>query len=356
MSDFTLTPDTYFPHPPVVKDYGIGIVGCGSIVRGAHLPAYRQCGYRVVSCCDIREDNARGAAEEFGIPHWSTRLEDVLDHPEVQIVDLAVHAQQRPELMESIVSHPRKPRAILSQKPFALTYAEAERMVEQCEEAGIVLMVNQQARWAPGHGALKAVIDSGRLGHVFSVLHVCRGWQDDPAAWYVKLKNFNLVDHGIHYIDLSRHFTGRTPLRVKATTATVPGQSAVSPMIFSLLGEYAPGAGLMTTLHFNNIVQVSQSLGRYEWFVDGTEGSAALTWGEMAVAFKNAPGEKHTTPIEGSWFPDAFGGSMGELMQALTDGRPPLTSGRDNLQSLKIALAAVESSETGEAVHITDEE
>ena len=42
---------------------------------------------------------------------------------------------------------------ILSQKPLAPTLAEAERIVEVCEEAGITLMINQQARWAPYHTA-----------------------------------------------------------------------------------------------------------------------------------------------------------------------------------------------------------
>lgn len=356
MSDFTLTRDDYFPNPPTKKDYGIGIVGCGGIIRGAHLPAYRKCGYRVLACCDINAGNARAVAEEFGIPHWSSNLEDVLDNPDVDIVDLAVHAAQRPALMERIASHRRRPRAILSQKPFALSYVEAAHMVAQCERAGIVLMVNQQARWAPGHRALKTTIDSGRLGHVFSVLHVNRGFQDDPSAWYGKVPHFNIVDHGIHYIDLGRHFTGQTPRRVKATTVMAPGQAAVSPMIYSILCEYEPSAQLMTTLHFNNIVSVAETLGRYEWFVDGTEGSAWLSYSELAVAFKSAPGEKHTVPIEGAWFPDAFSGSMGELMQALTDDRVPLTNGRDNLQSLKVALAAVESSETGEAVSVSNEE
>jgi hypothetical protein len=43
---------------------------------------------------------------------------------------------------------------------------------------------------------------------------------------------------------------------------------------------------------------------------------------------------------------------MGELMQAITDGRPPQTSGPDNLSSIAIALAAVRSSEIGEAVEV----
>ena len=89
---------------------------------------------------------------------------------------------------------------------------------------------------------------------------------------------------------------------------------------------------------------------RYEWFVDGTEGSAMVSDTELTVAFKDDPHHKHTYQIEGSWFPDAFGGSMGELMRALNENREPLTSGRDNLNSIKIAYAAVQSSESGESV------
>ena len=61
-----------------------------------------------------------------------------------------------------------------------------------------------------------------------------------------------------------------------------------------------------------------------------------------------------TFPIGGRWFPDAFGGSMGELMQALAERREPETSGRDNLNTLRIAYAAVESSETGQAVSLAE--
>ena len=352
MSDYHLTRDDYFPSPPDDKGYGIGIIGTGGIVRGTHLPAYRNCGYRVLACCDIVEDNARQAAEAFNIPVYSNKMEDVLNHPEVAIIDLAVHATQRLAVIEQIARAPRKPRAILSQKPFAMNYADAARMVELCYEAGIVLMINQQARWAPAHRALKHVIDSGQLGHVYSVTHLLRAFQDHPGSWYVALENFNIVDHGIHYIDLSRYFTGRTPERVKATTVMVPGQAAVSPMIYSILCEYEKSANIMATLHFNNIVQVPGTMSRHEWFVDGTLGSASISNTELVVSFKDSPQSKRVFQIQGSWFPDAFGGSMGELMRALNENREPTTSGRDNLNSIKIAYAAVESSETGHTISL----
>jgi predicted dehydrogenase len=350
MSLTHLRPEEYRPQPPPKHDYGIGIVGCGGIARGAHLPAYRQFGYPVVACCDVREEAARAARAEFDIPFATTRLEELLARPEVAIVDLAVHAEQRRPLVEQIAA---AGKPIFSQKPFAMRWEDACHMVAVCEREGVPLMVNQQARWAPAHRAIKTLIDRGALGHVYSVLHLNRGFQDEPGSWFVRLPNFNIVDHGIHYIDLARYFTGREPLRVKATTTTVPGQTAVSPMIYTITCEYAPEAQVMTTLHFNNII-AARALHRYEWLVDGTEGSLSASQSELVLARKDSPHEKQVFAIQGRWFPDAFGGSMGEMMTALAEGREPLTSGRDNLKTVRIALAAVESSETGQAVTLEE--
>jgi predicted dehydrogenase len=346
-----LRPEEYRPQPPEKKDFGIGLVGCGGIARGAHLPAYRQFGYRVVACCDVQEEAALQAQREFEIPFATTRLEELLARPEVEIVDLAVHANQRRPLVERIAA---AGKPIFSQKPFAMNWEDARHMVDVCARAGVPLMVNQQARWAPAHRAIKLVIEQGVLGHVYSVLNLNRSFQDVPGSWFVALENFNIVDHGIHYIDLGRYFTGRTPVRVKATTTRVPGQEAVSPMIYTINCEYEPEAQVMTTLHFNNIVPTG-ALYRYEWFVDGTEGSLCASSSELVVSFKENPQQKQVFAIQGRWFPEAFGGSMGEMMRALSEGREPQTSGRDNLNSIRIAYAAVESAATGRAVELAQD-
>lgn len=163
------------------------------------------------------------------------------------------------------------------------------------------------------------------------------------------MENFNIIDHGIHHIDLIRYFTARNPVRVKATAVMQPGQAAVSPMIHTILCEFAPDAMLMAMTHFNNIVRAPR-LHRYEWYLDGTEGSAMASHHEVSLAFKDAPDHQQSFPIQGTWFPDAFGGSMGEMMRALNEDREPQTSGRDNLNSIKIAYAAVESARSGNSV------
>ena len=76
MSGFPrLVAEDYRPQPPpddVRRRYGIGIVGCGGIARGAHLPAYKTFDYGVVAACDVIEANARHAAEQFAIPYWAS--------------------------------------------------------------------------------------------------------------------------------------------------------------------------------------------------------------------------------------------------------------------------------------------
>ena len=347
MSLIELAPEEYQPKaPPVAASYGIGIVGAGGIVRGAHLPAYRAFGYRVAGVCDISEHALEQIRAGFDVPFLTTEIDALLERDDVHIIDLAVHASQRRPLVEKIV---KAGKPILSQKPFALTFEDAKYMVDLCGEAGVPLMINQQARWAPSHRAVKILIDRGVVGHVYSIVHVNRSFQDVPGTWYVALKNFNIVDHGIHYIDLSRFFSGRTPVRVKATTTMVPGQAAVSPMIYTILCEYEPQAQLMATLHFNNIVKASTAHD-YAWYIDGTEGSIRASHSEIVVSRADEPHRTHIFKVQGRWFPDAFGGSMGEMMRALSEKREPETSGRDNLNSIKMAEAAVKSSETGEAV------
>ena len=72
------------------------------------------------------------------------------------------------------------------------------------------------------------------------------------------------------------------------------------------------------------------------------------------LSLKSEPETKHVFAIQGKWFPDAFGGSTGQLMRAITEDREPETSGADNLESIKIAYAAVESSRSGRAVELAE--
>ncbi len=321
---------------PSKTDYGIGVIGCGSIMNNAHLPAYKKFGFRVVACCDIREDAAKATAERFGIPRWFTDYRQLLELSEVDIVDIAIHQQGRVEIVQAAA---QAGKHILIQKPFAHRLEDALAMVEACEKAGVKLMVNQQARYAPGHRFAKLLIENGWLGEVFHLTHHVRGNQD--SGWPVETPNFLIVDHGIHYLDLMRYWTGREPQRVFASTVRMKGQRAISPMVYSINLEFDEFC--MANLWFNDVVQGRDS--HYEFTIDGTNGTVRGNATQVTVALKDAPVSVLRLDLKGSWFPDAFAATMAELMRAIQEDDESAVSGRDNLKTLRLALAAVQSAE-----------
>jgi predicted dehydrogenase len=131
-----------------------------------------------------------------------------------------------------------------------------------------------------------------------------------------------------------------------------PGQAAVTPMAYTALCEYEPGADLFTTLHFNNIVRAKASH-RYEWHLDGTLGSASATLTEVCFTSASSPGERQAVALAGRWYVDAFAAAMAVMLDAVVTGRPPATSGRDNCESLRVALAAIQAAETCQTVRLS---
>ena len=190
-----------------------------------------------------------------------------------------------------------------------MDWPTAQRMIRRVEAAGVPLMINQQARWAPAHRAITVLLDRGVCGPLYSVTHVRRSWQDHPDRWWRQLKDFNVVDHGVHYIDLARYFAGRSPDAVSCTTSRVPGQLAVSPLCHSLLMQFDSG-DLVCTEHFNNIVP-SPAAHADTWYLDGVDGSIVGTQEWVEASRSDAPDRRVRFPIEGRWFPDAFGAQHG---------------------------------------------
>src|SRR5690606_39023067 len=103
----------HLPPMPGRRDLGIGVVGAGFIVRDCHLVAYADAGFRVVGITSRTRASAEEVAALRGVPRVFDSVEQLLDDPEVAILDVAVPPQDQPSLIRRIVDHPRTPRGIL---------------------------------------------------------------------------------------------------------------------------------------------------------------------------------------------------------------------------------------------------
>src|SRR5215475_4408471 len=114
----------YLPRLPRRKDFRIGCVGAGFIMRDCHL-----------------------VAERHGIHRVHTTYADLLADREIEVLDIAVPPDVQPDIIREAVLHKDHLRGILAQKPLAMSFAEAKKCVDLCAEAGIALAVNQNMRY-----------------------------------------------------------------------------------------------------------------------------------------------------------------------------------------------------------------
>ena len=187
-----LPPLDYRPSFPPGASAGVGIVGCGGIVRLAHLPACEAYGIRVVGVYDPLPDATRGLEERFSVGRLFESLDELLAHPEIDVVDIATPPDVRLELIRRAVGAGKH---VLAEKPLALGARAARDVVEEAERRGVKLAVNQNGRWAPPWRIATLLIEAGAIGDVVAVTHLF-----DHDFSFVLGTRANTIEHLVLYV------------------------------------------------------------------------------------------------------------------------------------------------------------
>jgi predicted dehydrogenase len=338
----------YLPCLPRNKSLGIGCVGAGFIMRDCHLVAYRQAGYNPVAITSRNIEHARAVAELHNIPRSHATLADLLKDPEVAVLDIAVPPDVQPAIIREAVAHEDHIRGILAQKPLALSVREARACVELCARSGIALAVNQNMRYDQSVRALKDILNRGWLGQPILGTIDMRAiphWM----PWSEGLPSLSTFIMSIHHLDTFRYWFG-TPDRVLASTRPDPRTKFPHTDGINLcILEYDNGcrAASWDDVWTGPAREGVQSDIGIRWRVEGTEGLARGTIGWPSYPARTPSTIDFTTKREPwlqprwpeVWFPDAFAGTMAQLLCALEDGAEPEISGRDNLETIALCEA-----------------
>ncbi len=348
----------YLPKFSGKNDYGIGAIGAGFIMRDVHLAAYREAGFNVVALASRTPENARAAAQQNGIDRVYDDWRDLLADPEVEIVDIAFPPDQQRAVVREAVRYAGRIKGILVQKPMATTLADAAEIVRLCDEAGITLAANQNMRYDQSMRALKTLLTRGDLGTPVVAqitMHARPHWQDFLAG-YGRLAILNM---SIHHLDVFRFLFGN-PDRIMVSVRPDPrtGFAHTDGMAFYIL-EYVDQ---LRAIGLDNCFTWADP--GIEWRVEGTEGLAKGTigWPDYPVGspstidytLQGQPGHWFQPRWTERWFPQAFAGTMGELLRAVSTGTEPAISGHDNLQTMRLVEAAYRSAAEGRAVALAE--
>ncbi|MGH8245101.1 MAG: Gfo/Idh/MocA family protein [Gammaproteobacteria bacterium] len=326
----------------------IAIVGAGEIVDLAHLPAYKTHRLNVVGITDLNAERAKDVAKRHGIPRVYRSPEEIAEDKDVAVVDIAVFPWvQYPIAVQMLDAG----KHLLCQKPLSYDFGEAERLVEHAENRKRQLAVNQQLRFSESVAAARVMVAAGWIGDPFEMswdFHVFTPWEAWP--WVAEQPRLDLNQFTIHMIDAARFILG-DPLYAYGTQAREPGQPEKGETRTISVLEFAGDTRVfLRSFHKNRTGDP-----RAEFRIDGTQGSIRATIGlmydyprgradtlELYSRVLPTDGWLHY-PVTTRWIPTAFIGPMASLLQALATGGAPLTSGRDNLNTLKIVHALYQS-------------
>lgn len=325
---------------------GVAILGCGTIAKSAHLPAYEQHGVGVVGVW------SRTPASTAGLGHRVyASAEELLADPEVRYVDIATGPQGRLAWIEAAVEAGKH---VLAQKPLTLSREDLARLPEvlaRADAAGVKVAVNHNGRWAPPWRATTLLLRDGAVGTVTGVTHL----HDKPlpplaGTPFDDVPHMLLTDYLLHWVDITRTWLadgGAGPVTsVQAVDSRVPGQPEQARNPWSATVSLATASGATATLRITGS-NVASEPGCPFW-VHGTTGTLR---GSVLLDSDRLEVDDGTTrtdvPLSGAWFVDGFAAAMGELMCAVAEDRQPENSAADAARSVELVLAAADSAEQG---------
>lgn len=189
------------------KMYRIGIIGCGGIANGKHLPSLKKLGnVELVAFCDIVPERAEKAAAEYGCEGAQVYADyrELLKDESLDIVHVLTPNDMHAEITIAALEADKH---VMCEKPMAKTAADARRMVEAAKRTGKKLTIGYNNRFRPDSLHLKKICESGDLGHIyFAKAHAIR--RRAVPTWGVFLDEEKqgggpLIDIGTHALDLT---------------------------------------------------------------------------------------------------------------------------------------------------------
>ncbi|MCG3209217.1 MAG: Myo-inositol 2-dehydrogenase [Anaerolineae bacterium] len=242
---------------------------------------------------------------------------------------------------------------VLSEKPLATNLEDARAMIDACAAAGVTLMTAFPMRFSAPLLEVKATLNAGTLGRVFSLNTTNQGQM--PIAhrqWFVDKELAGggaMMDHTVHLADVLRWFLNTEVTEVYAVNNHILHRDTV---------DVETGGLLMLTLADGTFASIdcswSKPLNYPTWGGLTMEliSERGLTVVDAFSQNLNVYNQSNSSHWWAYWGSDANQAMIAEFVAAIRGQRPPAVTGEDGYRAVEVALAAYRSAETGQPVKL----
>lgn len=337
----------------------VGIIGSG-FVADIHAHAFRQYvpGAEVVAVASPTPGKAARFARERGIPNAYEDYRKLLEQKDIQLVTLALPNDLH---CQAVLDAAAAGKHIVMEKPLCRTLDEADRMIEACRRAGVLLMYAEELLFAPKYVRAKKLVEEGALGEPFLV----KQWEEHngphmPWFWDVNRSGGGvLLDMGCHSIEYARWVFGKPKVKsVSATLGTYVHADKTRGEDHSIVVvEYEGGRiGLAENSWakpggVDDRAEIYGSRGNTR--ADLLRGNALLTYSEVGYGYaveKADITKGWTFTMFEEVFNYGFPAEMQHFVNCVNGVEEPIETGEDGREVLKIILAAYQSAGEGRKI------
>lgn len=339
----------------------VGVIGCGKIAQFRHIPEYASNpNVELVGFYDINQKRAAEVANKYGGKAYES-LEALLA-ADIDAVSVctpnAVHAEQS-------IAALKAGKHVLCEKPMAGSIEECDAMMKAARESGRFLMLGHNQRMAKAHVKAKELVASGMIGDIvtFRTTFFHGGpetWSIDPGpeTWFFDKRRAVMgvmADLGIHKTDLIHFLTGQTVVETTAQLTTVDKKYADGSLIDvddNAICIFKLSGGATGTMAIS-------------WTSYGAEDNSTVLYGtkgimriyddpdySLKVTTRNR--EKVLYQIDAIQTNErqTKSGVIDTFVDCIVENREPVLTGEEVLKSMRVVFGSIESSNTGRAVKV----
>jgi len=326
---------------------GVAIVGAGLIglKRAGALSEFKKC--RLVVSADINTDSVEKLSGCFG-GDVETDWQSVVNRPDVDVVIVSVYNKY---LAPITIAALENKKHVLCEKPLGCNAAESRRMMETARNNGVLLKTGFNHRYHPAIAKGRQIVEEGSIGELLTMRcaygHGGRpGYEKEWRADRDLSGGGELLDQGVHVVDLFRWFAGDFD-RVFGCISRRFWPVQVEDNAFAIFRQ---NSGLTASMH----TSWTQWKNLFLFEVYGSDGYLVVnglggSYGTetLRTARRNAKGGRPDEKVMEFTGPDiSWRNEWREFISAIEQGREPAGNGWDGYQANRMIDAVYKSAET----------